>query len=133
MAMKDEAEWRPACGSWTCPCARAAGEPCQRYEPVDVRPGTMPRCACCGWPEVSHVPEPERARLRHPWHIEHALRAAINDPGVQVRRLHDNLRGEPRFVVVATPGRAVALARAVPEHLDRYVSIELADDDAAHR
>jgi hypothetical protein len=124
--MKDEALWRPACGDNKCPCAVPGCEPCSQFADPGTTGLVMPRCARCGWPEVSHVPEPERSAVRHPWHVEHVLRVAIADPSVEVRRLQDNLRGEPRFTVVAPTTRAVELACKVPTHLDRYVSIELA-------
>ncbi len=124
--MKDQATWSSACRSQTCLCSIPEGQPCEVYRDGDAKPGTVALCACCGWPEVSHVPEQARLAVRHPWHVEAALRAAIADTAVEVRRLQDNLRGEARFVIVAPPGRAVHLARKVPVHLDRYVSIELA-------
>ncbi|MBB5474749.1 hypothetical protein HF998_00075 [Cellulomonas hominis] len=62
-----------------------------------------------------------------PWHVEAAVRAALRDPAVAVRRLDDSLRGEPRFAVEAPPRRAVAYACAIPAHLDRYVLIEFTD------
>lgn len=47
-------EWRPFCGSISCPCMEPnISGPCGEFDAVG-----NPRCGGCGWPEYRHITSP---------------------------------------------------------------------------